>query len=129
MGVRDDQVWLALDQCAVALLVPLALAEQVDTILSSWRCPPAVLAHPDAPDHQVFLAGEPYGVALGWPRGVQRIAGSVLLPPTVTPRGQLTWIQPPGPDALRLCREVDLAAALNTTQTNRPPAGGRPPVD
>ncbi|MGH3994235.1 MAG: hypothetical protein ACRDSN_17455 [Pseudonocardiaceae bacterium] len=58
---RRDQVLLALDHDAVALLIPTALASQVQTMLVARQCPAPVLAHPDAPGHRVFLAGEPFG--------------------------------------------------------------------
>lgn len=81
---------------------------------------PVVLTHPYAPEHRVMLAGEPYGVMLPWPPGVHRITGTLLLPPTVTPRGPLTWVCPPQPDALRLCREIDILAALRTALIDPP---------
>ncbi|MGH3918244.1 MAG: hypothetical protein ACRDSG_04250 [Pseudonocardiaceae bacterium] len=125
--LRRDQIWLALDHDVVALVVPALLAVDVAAILSTRRCPPLVLAHPYAPEHRVLLAGERYGVALPWPLGVCRITGNVLLPPTLTARGPVTWVHPPRPDALRLSREIDLIAALRTAASNpSPSAGGQP---
>lgn len=46
-----------------------------------------------------------------------RVTGT-LLPPTVTTRGPVRWVRPPQPDALRLCREADVLAALRAA----PPA-------
>lgn len=120
--LRGDQLWLALDRDAVALLIPTPLATGVTELLTRRRCPAPVLAHPYTPDHQVLLAGERYGVALPWPPGVHRITGTVLLPPSVTSRGPLTWINPPGPDTLRLCREIDIATALRALR--EPPTTG-----
>ncbi|MGH3883986.1 MAG: hypothetical protein ACRDRY_10030 [Pseudonocardiaceae bacterium] len=125
--LRRDQIWLALDHDVVALVVPALLAVDVAAILSTRRCSPLVLAHPYAPEHRVLLAGERYGVALPWPLGVCRITGNVLLPPTLTARGPVTWVHPPRPDALRLSREIDLIAALRTAASNpSPSAGGQP---
>jgi hypothetical protein len=73
-----------------------------------------VLTHPHAPGHQVLLAGERYGVELPWPPGVHRVAETLSLPPTATARGPITWVHPPEPDALALCREVDVLAAVRT---------------
>ncbi len=62
--LRRNQVWLTLQPDTVALIIPVPLAAQANAILSQRRCPPPVLAHPDAPEHRVMLAGEPYGVSL-----------------------------------------------------------------
>ncbi|MCA1695768.1 MAG: hypothetical protein LC749_14140 [Actinobacteria bacterium] len=117
---RGDQVWLRLEPDAVALVVPVLLAERVTAILTQRRCPPLVLVHPDAPEHRVLLAGEPYGVGLPWPTGVHRVGGTVSLPPTKTARGPVTWVYPPEADALRLCREVDVFGALRTALRGPP---------
>lgn len=113
---RGEQVWLALGTDAVALMVPSTLAAGAAAILAERRCPPAMLAHPYAPQHQVLLAGESYGVPLPWPSGVHEVATSILLPPTGTPRGPVTWTRAPLPDALALCREIDVLAALRAAQ-------------
>ncbi|MGH3777964.1 MAG: hypothetical protein ACRDRR_19895, partial [Pseudonocardiaceae bacterium] len=91
------------------------------------RCPPTrrlacplSLVHPDTPEHRVLLAGERYGVALPWPPGVHRASGTLPLPPTKTARGAVTWVHPPEADALRLCREVDVFAALRTALRDPP---------
>ncbi|MGH3794102.1 MAG: hypothetical protein ACRDSP_04370 [Pseudonocardiaceae bacterium] len=120
--LRRDQVWLALGAEAVALTVPTAAAARAAALLTVRRCPPAMFAHPYAPEHQVLLAGEPYGVALPWPPGVHQVATSVLLPPTMTPRGPLTWTRAPLPDALTLCREIDVLAALRAAADEPPPS-------
>lgn len=49
---------LNLEPDLVALITPIVLATQVTAILTRRRCPPPVLAHPYAPEHQVLLAGE-----------------------------------------------------------------------
>ncbi len=49
VSVRGDQIWLALDGGAVALVIPALVAADVATILSQRRCPPLVLAHPYGP--------------------------------------------------------------------------------
>ncbi|MGH4022445.1 MAG: hypothetical protein ACRDT0_25045 [Pseudonocardiaceae bacterium] len=130
---RRDHVLLALDHHAVALLIPTNLASQVQPILATRQCPAPVLAHPDAPGHQVFLAGEPFGAPLPWPPGVQPITGSLPLPPTVTPRGPVRWANLPQSRGLTTCREIDLCVAVCTalppTPAPRPPTAsgqGRP---
>ncbi|MGH3798276.1 MAG: hypothetical protein ACRDSP_25795 [Pseudonocardiaceae bacterium] len=119
--LRRDQVWLALGAEVVALMMPMALAARVAVVLTARRCPPAMLTHPYAPEQRVLLAGEPFPVALPWPPGAHRVATSLLLPPTTTPRGPLTWTRPPHPDALALCREIDVLAALRTVLDEPPP--------
>jgi hypothetical protein len=96
----------------VALIIRLPLAARVTAILRQRHCAPPVLVHPDTPEHRIVLAGEPYGVDLAWPSGVHRPSGSLPLPPTTTPRGPITWIHPPRPDALQLCREIDVFSAV-----------------
>lgn len=118
--LRGDHVWLNLEPDTVALIIPVLLAEQVTTILIQRRCPPLVLVHPDTPEHLVLLAGERYGVALPWPTGVHRGTGTFPLPPTMTPRGPVTWMYPPEEDALQLCREVDVFTALRTALHDPP---------
>lgn len=120
--LRRDQVWLTLGTDAVALMVPTTPAAGVAALLTERRCPPAMFAHPYAPEHQVLLVGEPYEVALPWPSGVHQVATSVLLPPTVTPRGPLTWTRAPLPNALTLCREIDVLTALRAADDEPPPA-------
>jgi hypothetical protein len=124
---RGNQVHLTLGRRAVALLVPVSLAAEAAALLAARRCPPAVLAHPDAPEHRVLLAGQPFGVPLNWPQDVHRITASVLLPPSTTPHGPVSWVHSPHPQALTLTREIDLAATLYTTQLRPPPAGGERP--
>jgi len=62
----------------------------------------------------VLLAGESYGVPLSWPSGVQVATGMLPLPPTVTPRGPVTWVHLPEANTLRLSREIDVFAAVRT---------------
>lgn len=110
--LRRDQIRLSLGGDTVALIIPVLLAAEVTAILATRRCPVPVLAHPYVPEHRILLVAERFGVALPWPPGVHQVTGTLLLPPTVTSRGPITWIQQPGPDALQLCREIDVLAAL-----------------
>jgi hypothetical protein len=80
-----------------------------------------VLAHPDLPNHHIVLTGERYGVTLPWPPGVCQLTGAVMLPPTTTPRGPVTWRRPPRQDSLRLSREIDVFGALRTVVSHSPP--------
>jgi hypothetical protein len=72
------------------------------------------LAHPYTPEHHILLTGERYGVTLPWPPQVHQVTGVLLLPPTVTSRGPITWTNPPREDSLRLCREIELFGAVRT---------------
>ncbi|MGH3771587.1 MAG: hypothetical protein ACRDRW_09360 [Pseudonocardiaceae bacterium] len=119
--LRGNQVWLNLEPDTVALTIPLPLAERVTAILNQRRRPPLTLTHPDAPGHWVLLAAERHGVALPWPRSVYWATGTLPLPPTMTPRGPITWTYPPEADALRRCREFEVFAALRTA-VHDPPA-------
>ncbi|MGH3885134.1 MAG: hypothetical protein ACRDSZ_00965 [Pseudonocardiaceae bacterium] len=119
--LRRDQIRLNLDGDTLALIIPVLLATEVTAILATRRCPVPVLAHPYAPEHRILLVAERFGVTLPWPPGVQQVTGTLLLPPTVTPRGPITWIQLPEPDALPLCGEIDILTALHTA-LNDPPA-------
>ncbi len=112
--LHRDQVRLSLYREASALAIPVPLGAAVIEILARRGCAPAVLAHPYTPDHHILLTGERYGVTLPWPAQVHQVTGALLLPPTVTPRGPITWAQPPREDSLRQCREIDLFAALRT---------------
>jgi hypothetical protein len=129
--LHRDQVRLSLHCDVSALAIPVPLGTEVTEILTRRRCAPAVLAHPDIPEHRIVLTGERYGVPLPWPHQVHRVTGVLLLPPTVTPRGPITWAQPPQEDSLRLCREIDLFGALRTALSESPPSdpphGGDPP--
>jgi hypothetical protein len=115
-----DEVWLNLELDTVGLIIPALLAAEVTSILAGRSCPPPVLAHPDAPAHRVLLCSQRHPAA-PWPSGIQRMTGTLLLPPTVTPRGPLTWVHPPQPDELWHCREIDVFAALHTALTGQPP--------
>ena len=80
---------------------------------------------------RIMVAAERYGVALPWPPGVHRITRALLLAPTVTPCGLVTWVTPLWLDALWLCREVEVFAALCTALRDcrsggLPPGGGSP---
>lgn len=119
---HDVTMNLDLDVDAVALLIPAVLATEVAEILIRRRCPPPVLAHPAVPTHRVIVAGQRYPVPLGWPDGVHPVTGTLLLPPTVTVWGPVSWIRPPVPHALRLCREIDVLAALRTALGGPPAA-------
>jgi hypothetical protein len=120
--LQSDRVRLDLSDDAVALIIPVPLAEHVTATLRQRRCPPPVLANPYVPKHHVLLAGERYGVELPWPPGVHRTTGAPLLPPTMTPHGPITWIYPPEPDALQHCREIDVITAIRFV-LGTPPAG------
>ncbi|MGH3888553.1 MAG: hypothetical protein ACRDSZ_18670 [Pseudonocardiaceae bacterium] len=109
-----DQVRLSLHRDVSALVIPIPLSTEIREILTQRRCAPPVLAHPYTPDHHIMLFGERYGVTLPWPSQVHQVTGTLLLPPTVTPRGPITWSQPPRENSLRLCREIDLFGALRT---------------
>ncbi len=127
--LHRDQVRLSLSLEVSALAIPVALGIEVTQILTQRRCAPAVLTHPYAPEHRIVLTGERYGVTLPWPAQAHRVTGVLLLPPTVTPRGPITWIQPPRQDSLRLCREIDLFGALRTALSSPGglSLGGDPP--
>ena len=113
---------LDLDLDAVAVVIPAGPAARAAQILDERRCPPAMLTHPALATHRVVVAGERYGVALGWPTGVHRVTGTLLLPPTVTTHGPVRWVRPPRQHTLRLCREIDVCAALNTALREPPPS-------
>jgi hypothetical protein len=130
--LHRDRVRLSLHHDVSALAIPVQLCTEVTGVLTRRRCMPPVMVHPDMPGHRIVLTGERYGVRLPWPAGVRRITGVLLLPPTVTPLGPITWARPPGVDSLRLCREIDLFGALRTALNDgRPgdrPAGGEAPT-
>jgi hypothetical protein len=110
-----DQIRLSLDCDVSAIEIPILLSAEVTQILTKRHCAPAVLAHPHTPEHHLILTGERFGAALPWPPTVQQVTGAALmLPPTMTPRGPITWVQPPRQDSLRLTREIDVFAALHT---------------
>ncbi len=127
--VHHDQVRLSLYRDVSALAIPIPLSTEVTQILHQRRCAPPVLAHPHTPDHHILLTGERYGMPLPWPSQVHQVTGVLLLPPTITPRGPITWIHPPRPDSLRLCREIDLFGALRTALNASPPAEPLPGDD
>jgi hypothetical protein len=106
--LHRDRVQLSLHHDVVAQAIPVQLCAEVTEVLTRRRCAPPVLAHPYAPELRIVLTAERYGVRLPWPAGVHRITGVLLLPPTETPRGPITWARPPREDSLRLCREIDL---------------------
>jgi hypothetical protein len=129
--LHRDQVRLSLhrDRDVSAVAIPLSLCSRVVAVLTRRWCAPPVLAHPYAPEHRIVLTGERYGVRLPWPAQVHEITGALLLPPTVTPRGPITWARAPREDSLLLCREIDLFGALRTALSESasgvvPPGGG-----
>jgi hypothetical protein len=109
-----DQIRLSLDCDVSAIAIPILLSTEVTQILTERHCAPAVLAHPYAPEHHLILTGERFGAPLPWPPSVQQVTGALMLPPTMTPRGPITWIQPPRQDSLHLSREIDVFGALRT---------------
>ncbi|MGH3973323.1 MAG: hypothetical protein ACRDS9_08355 [Pseudonocardiaceae bacterium] len=109
---QRDQIWLNMHGDVSAIAIPIPLSTDVIRILTARHCAPAVLAHPYAPEHHIVLTGERYGITLPWPPEVQQIDGALMLPPTVTPRGEITWVQPPCKNSLRLSREIDVFGAL-----------------
>ncbi|MDQ3764085.1 MAG: hypothetical protein M3460_21575 [Actinomycetota bacterium] len=121
MTRHRDQVRLNLHSNVSALAIPIPLSTKITQILTARRCAPPVLRHPYAPEHSIMLTGEPFRVTLPWPREIYQVTDALLLPPTVTPRGPITWIQPPQEDSLRLCREIDVFAALRTALNGVPP--------
>lgn len=118
----DVSLNLDLDLDAVAFVLPAVLATAMVEILHRRHCRPPVLVHPALPARRIVLAGERFPVPLGWPTGVHRVTGTLVLPPTVTAHGQVRWVHPPRPNALRLCREVDVIAALRAALQDPPPA-------
>lgn len=121
VSLRRDQVTLDLDRHVVALIIATGLATDVAAILAARRCPAPVLAHPYESEHRVVLAGEPFDAALPWPPGVRQVTGMLPLPPTVTPLGPVTWVDlPAGAEALWLCREIDVFAAVRAAPRDPP---------
>ncbi|MGH3766302.1 MAG: hypothetical protein ACRDTX_14320 [Pseudonocardiaceae bacterium] len=107
-----DLIQLSLDGDASAIAIPISLSSEVTRVLTDRHCAPAVLAHPYAPEHHMVLTGEKFGAALPWPTDVYQVSGSVMLPPTMTVSGPVTWVHPPAKDSLRLSREIDVFGAL-----------------
>lgn len=107
-------IQLRLDCDASAIAIPIPLSAEVTQVLTARHCAPAVLAHPYAPEHHMVLTGERFGAALPWPSGVYEVTSAVMLPPTKTLCGRITWVQPPSKDSLRLSREIDVFGALRT---------------
>jgi len=89
-----DQIVLDLHGDVSAIAIPIPLCAELTQILTARHCAPAVLAHPDIPEHHNLLTGEGYGCPLPWPPGVHQLTGTLMLPPTTTPRGPITWRQP-----------------------------------
>ncbi len=109
-----DRVRLSLHHNVSAIAIPILLGIEITQILIGRRCVPSVMAHPSYPEHHILLAGERYGVTLPWPLGVHPVTGALSLPPSLTRGGPVIWIRPPQADSLRLCREIDIFAALRT---------------
>jgi len=112
--VHRGLIQLRLDCDESAIAIPVPLSAEVTQVLTARHCAPAVLAHPYAPEHHIVLTGERFGAALPWPSGVYEVTGAVMLPPTKTLSGRITWVRPPSKDSLRLSREIDLFGALRT---------------
>jgi hypothetical protein len=109
-----DLIQLRLHRNASAIAIPIPLSAEVTQVLIDRHCAPAVLAHPYAPDHHMVLAGERFGATLPWPSDVYQVTDAVMLPPTMTICGPITWVRPPSKDSLRLSREIDVFGALRT---------------
>lgn len=107
-----DQIRLHLYGDILAIAIPIPLSTEVTQVLTARHCIPAVLAHPYASGYHIVLSGERYGIPLPWPPKVHQFDGTLMLPPTVTPRGEVTWVRPPCSDSLRLSREIDVFSAL-----------------
>lgn len=107
-----DQIRLRLDCDLSAIAIPILLSTEVLQLLTARHCDPAVLAHPYTPHHHLILTGERLPAPLPWPPGVHQITGTLLLPPTMTPRGPITWMRPPHQDSQHLSREIDVFGAL-----------------
>ncbi|MGH3828745.1 MAG: hypothetical protein ACRDQX_16480, partial [Pseudonocardiaceae bacterium] len=114
VALRGHQVWLTPRPGTVALAIPVPLAARVTGVLTRRRCDPLALIHPAAPEHWVILGSQRPDLALPWPRYVHQSTDPLPLPPTATTRGPVTWAHPPQADALRLCREFEVFAALLT---------------
>ncbi|HEX8935594.1 MAG TPA: hypothetical protein VF788_15695 [Pseudonocardiaceae bacterium] len=115
-----DQIRLNLNRDVSAIAIPTLLSTELTQLLTTRHCAPAVLAHPYAPEHHIVLTGERYGGSLPWPPKVHHLTGTLMLPPTTTHRGPITWIQPPRQHSLRLTREIDVFGALRTILSNPP---------
>jgi hypothetical protein len=111
---RHDLIQLSLDGDVSAIAIPTPMSAEVIRVLNARYCAPAVLAHPYAPEHHMVLVGERFGAPLPWPPGVYQVNGTLMLPPTMTIDGPITWVQPPCTDSLRLSREIDVFGALRT---------------
>jgi len=109
---HHDQIRLRLDCDVSAIAIPIPLSTEILQLLTARHCDPAVLAHPYTPQHHLILTGERLPAPLPWPPGVHQITGTLLLPPTMTPRGPITWIRSPHQDSLHLSREIDVFGAL-----------------
>jgi hypothetical protein len=114
--IRGDQVLLTLNDQFSALVLPSTLAQQTSRILAARARPAPVLTHPDAPQQQILITGEPYGALLPWPDDVHLVIGHLPLPPTLTPRGTVAWLHLPDGHALTFCREIDLISAVHTAR-------------
>lgn len=119
VSILDDQVLLTLGSEVSALVLPVGLAEQAQTILAARQCPAAVLVHADTVEHRTFVAGEPYGAPLPWPPTVRVATGTLPLPPCTTPQGAATWHYLPDNHILRTCREIDIFAAVRAAWRDR----------
>ncbi|MGH3871841.1 MAG: hypothetical protein ACRDSR_10075 [Pseudonocardiaceae bacterium] len=110
--LRGDHVVLPLRHDTAAHVVPVELVETIMPILTSLDRPVAVLLHPDAPGNGIVITGEPYGVPLPWPDTVQTVSGMLVLPPSETPHGPVSWWYQAPAHALGTYREIDIFAAV-----------------
>ncbi len=111
---RGELLQLSLEADVSAIAIPTSLSAGVTRILTDRHCAPAVLAHPFAPEHHLVLAGERFGARLPWSCGAYQVAGPLMLPPTMTIDGPVTWVTPPSGESLQLCREIDVFGALRS---------------
>lgn len=112
--VRGDQVRLTLGGEVSALVLPTTLAEQTMEVLARQARPAPVLVNPYIPEHRILITGEPFGIPLPWPDEIHPVIGHLPLPPTVTPRGAVTWAHLPEGHVLSFCREIDVRGAVRT---------------
>jgi hypothetical protein len=114
LSQNHDLIQLSMDSDASAIAIPVPLSIKVTRTLIARHCAPAVLAHPYAAEHHIVLTGERFDAPLPWPPGVYQVTRALMLPPTKTLYGPITWVQRPSRNSLRLCREIDVFGALRS---------------